>query len=92
MGSISPIWLLLPVAILMLNAYAMFRMLVSSFYAPRQLTYQVIMVFVLPVIGALLVIYMARNDTPPCQSSLANDPDQTLGAPVDLGLNEPGDD
>ena len=50
------------IALVLVNAYSIYRCIESDQYSVQQKAMQICFVLVLPIIGALLVLHMAKND------------------------------
>lgn len=60
--------LALGVAMLCLDAYAVWKVFASSFYGPAQRWAQTALILLVPIAGAWLALYMCREDVPLFQS------------------------
>ena len=54
--------------ILCLDAYAIRKVLASSFYGPGQLWAQAALILLVPILGAYLALYLCRGDMPMFQT------------------------
>ena len=74
----------LAIALVALNAFATFRVLTCEDFEPAQKAMQVVVVWLLPLVGALLVLYHSRLRQP--QVGIA-DPGSSQNCPGPLARN-----
>lgn len=76
--------LVLGALVLLLDAWAAWKVFTSSFYEPRQRWVQLAMILLLPIAGAWLALHMARADLSPIKSRPVNHRKYLDGTSSDL--------